>query len=150
MHVYQKLKSKPTVSTEMSNAEDKWASILESLSAQCNEHKVSDAFQQTLCSDLIDKALIPIVKEAPASTRVYPPDSAIQALTVHFGWSATTRSGVRLTVYRHSSSLRMTVFIVCSFVDETSFDYKAIMTEKEVAEELKLRLDGLRKQDTSR
>ena len=126
-----------------------WASILESLSAQCNEHKVSESFQRSLRSELIDKALIPIVGEAPASTRVYPPDLAIQALTVHFGWSATTRSGVRLTVYRHVLSSRMTVFIVCSFVDETSFDYKGFTTEKEVAEELKLRLDGLRKQDTN-
>ncbi len=124
--------------------DDKWEPILESLSAQCNEHKVSDAFQKTLRSELIGKALMPIVNEAPVSTRVYPPDSAIQALTVHFGWLATTQSGVRLTVYRHVSSLRMTVFIVCSFADQTSTDYKAIMTEKEVAEELKSRLDGLR------
>lgn len=134
----------------MFNADDTWASILESLSTQCNEHKVSESFQRSLRSDLIDKALLRIVGEAPASTRVYPPDLAIQALTVHFGWLATTRSGVRLTVYRHVSSSRVTVFIVCSFVDETSMDYKAIMTEKEVAEELKSRLDGLRKQDTSR
>lgn len=127
-----------------SNDTNAWTPILESLDKQCDEHKVSDAFRKTLHEDLFDKALIPIVKEAPVSVAVYPPDTDVTAFTVHCGWLVTLTEGVRLTVHRPVSSLRSTSFIVCSFKDKDTLNYNVFDTAKRVAKELKSRIDKLR------
>lgn len=128
---------------------DSWNDILESLTQLCIDNKVSEEFRKTLRSDLVDKALIPIVKKAPEAVGVYPPTAETQALTVHFGWSAAPKaqSGVRLTVYRHVLLHRETVFMTCTFVGDTSMKYKVYETETEAAEDLKSRLDQLQKEN---
>lgn len=131
------------------SASDSWDDILESLTRLCIDNKVSEEFRKTLRSELIDKALIPIVKEVPEAVGVFPPNAETQALTVHFGWSATSKaqSGVRLTVYRHVLLHRETVFMTCTFVNEASMNYKVHDTETEAAKDLKSRLDTLRREN---
>lgn len=128
---------------------DGWDGILESLTRLCVDNKVPEEFRKTLRSELIDKALIPIVKKVPAAVGVYAPNADTQALTVHFGWSATptAQSGVRLTVYRHVLLHRETVFMTCTFVGDTSMKYKVYDTETEAAQDLKSRLDQLRREN---